>query len=99
MPLPLPALFAPVPNEPALTTAYRRGPELVSFGRSGHITPNHQLFGGDTHLNIDARHSTDPAATAAAVHRVLQPYLPHIAAMAATANNERNARRPPSARR
>lgn len=76
-----------------------RGPELVSFGRSGHITPNHQLFGGDTHLNIDARHSTDPAATAAAVHRVLQPYLPHIAAMAATANNERNARRPPSARR
>ena len=52
-----------------------RGPELVHFGKSGHVTPNNELGDmigvfqhvGDVH--IDARGAHDQAAIEAAAHR------------------------------
>lgn len=46
-----------------------RGPEVVRFGSSGHVTPNHQL--GGMVINVDARGATDPAAIEAAAHRAV----------------------------
>ena len=54
-----------------------RGPELVHFGRSGHVTPNNELgdalgSGGFQHIgdvHVDARGSGDRAGVEAAAHR------------------------------
>jgi hypothetical protein len=59
-----------------LSVVGENGPELFSPGTSGRIIPNHQLSiggGGATHnYSIDARGSTDPAATRAAVQQGVQ---------------------------
>ena len=75
--IPIPG-FAEGGDVAAGTTAWvgERGPELVHFGSSAHVTPNHKLGGasgmhiGDVH--IDARGATDPAAIEAAAHRGYQ---------------------------
>lgn len=51
------------------------GPELFLPRGSGSIVPNDKLGGfgsGETHIHIDARGATDPAATAVAVHRAIE---------------------------
>jgi hypothetical protein len=67
------------------------GPELINPGFSGHVTPNNQLGGGgDTHINVDARGSNDPAAIEAAVRRS----APHIIAAGMQASHAAKARSP-----
>jgi hypothetical protein len=69
------------------------GPEVLTPGMSGHITPNNQLTGGgasgDTHIHIDARGSSDPMAVHAAIRRA----LPHAVAASVQAVHKSNARR------
>ena len=61
-----------------LSVVGENGPELFNPSTSGTIIPNHQISvggggGGDTHnYHIDARGSTDPAATRAAVQQGIQ---------------------------
>ena len=74
-----------------------RGPELLNLPRGSSVTPNHALpkMGGDTHMySIDARGSTDPAQTEAAVHRVMQQYVPGIVQASVGANRDAALRRP-----
>jgi hypothetical protein len=81
------------------------GPEILNIGSaSGHVTPNSQLqnFGGDTHFHdnrtIDARGSTDVAATKAMIDRALTKSTPATIAMAVSAVSDYR-RRMPSTRR
>jgi hypothetical protein len=61
-------------NMPAIVG--ERGPELFVPSSAGRIVPNDALGGGtaDTHLHIDARGATDPAATEMSIHRALRSY-------------------------
>jgi hypothetical protein len=53
-----------------------KGPEPFIPKTAGTIIPNHMLGGGgDTHIHVDARGSSDPAAMHAAIMRA----APHIA--------------------
>jgi hypothetical protein len=54
------------------------GPELFTPGAGGHITPNHELGGGDTHVHVDARGATDPAMVQVMVQRGIAQAMPHI---------------------
>jgi hypothetical protein len=82
-------------NHPMLVG--ERGPELMTPGFSGHVTPNNQLGGGgggDTHIHVDARGSNDPAAIHAAIMRA----APHIVAASVQANHQAAKRRSPGGR-
>jgi hypothetical protein len=50
-----------------------RGPELVTFGASGYVTPNHMLGGGGGTTNIYVQ-SLDPAGAGKAVVAALREY-------------------------
>ncbi len=82
-----------------------QGPELVQFGSNAHVTPNNKLTswnpGGTshTHINVDARGSSDPAQTAAMVHQAIRAAAPHIVAASLHASDQRNARLPPAQRK
>jgi hypothetical protein len=73
-----------------------RGPELFVPPSSGTIVPNHKLggLGGGHTINIDARHSTDPAQTAMMVREAIRQAAPHIAGAAVTHINEHIKRNP-----
>lgn len=76
-----------------------KGPELVNLPHGSSVIPNHALAGrGDMHYHVDARGSTDPAATEAAVHRGILAAAPRIAAMAIKGGREQ-AMRSPSTKR
>jgi hypothetical protein len=77
-----------------------RGPELFMPGSSGHVVPSHALSGGGVTQNfhVDARGSTDPAQTAAMVHRVMRQYAPGIVAASVKAVGARQGRLPSSRR-
>ena len=70
-----------------------KGPELFVPSTSGRIAPNGS-FGGAPVINIDNRGVNDPAASAAAIHRAMAVYLPHIGNMAMSASRD-NRRRVP----
>lgn len=57
-----------------------RGPELFTPNTGGQISSNDRLVsgGGETSIYIDARGSTDPAATEAAVDRALAALAPAL---------------------
>jgi hypothetical protein len=75
------------------------GPEILVPGNSGSIIPNHQIGGGTTHnISIDARGSTDPAATEAAIHRAMGQYLPAAVGASVGAVKEQSRRVPLSHR-
>jgi hypothetical protein len=86
-----------VAGRPALVGEH--GPELFMPGSAGTIIPNHKLSssGHTTHIAIDARGSTDPAQTEAAVHRAVRQYIPSIVATTRMAVAE-DKRRSPSSR-
>jgi hypothetical protein len=83
-------------NRPLLVG--ENGPEIVSFGSPGHVTPNHEAFGDTNHVYIDASNSNDPAATEAAVHRAMKQYLPRYVSSAINGVQERHKRLPLSRR-
>jgi hypothetical protein len=66
------------------------GPELLTPGSSGHVSPNSSLGGTSHTYNIDARGSNDPAAIHAAVARA----LPHAVAASVQANHQAKMRSP-----
>lgn len=73
-----------------------RGPEVLTLGSSGHVTPNSRIGGSSSTVhnwNIDARGSNDPAAIHAAVMRA----APHIIA-ASVQTQHSAAKRSPSGR-
>jgi hypothetical protein len=70
------------------------GPELFVPSGSGRIIPNSAL-GGTSHVwNIDARGSSDPAATRFAVQRAILDAAPRIAAGSIAASRDLAARKP-----
>ncbi len=77
-----------------------RGPELFMPHSSGQIVPNHALGGGGMtqHIHVDARGATDPAQTAATVHRVMRQYAPQLVEASVKAVSARQARLPASHR-
>jgi hypothetical protein len=77
-----------------------RGPELFMPHSSGQIVPNHALGGGGMtqHIHVDARGATDPAQTAATVHRVMRQYAPQLVEASVKAVSARQARLPSSHR-
>ncbi|HMH14678.1 MAG TPA: phage tail tape measure C-terminal domain-containing protein [Edaphobacter sp.] len=83
-----------------------QGPELFVPSSSGSIVPNHKLSSvssgaGGIHFAagaIDARHSTDPAQTEAAIHRAISAAAPHIMAGAVNLGKNMSQRRPSTAR-
>lgn len=78
-------------NRPMLVG--EEGPELLTPGMSGHITPNSQIGGGgDTHhhTTINVTGNQDPAAVNAAVRRA----LPHAVAASVQATHQDHRRRP-----
>ena len=82
-----------IANRPAIVG--EAGPELFMPASSGTIVPNHMLGGGDTHqYSIDARGSTDPAATEAAVHRAMRSYGPQFVSAAVARVKDINRRSP-----
>jgi hypothetical protein len=86
-----------VANRPMLVGD--KGPEILMPGNSGSIIPNHQINGGTTHsISIDARGSTDPAATEAAIHRAMGQYLPAAVGASVGAVKEQGRRVPLSHR-
>lgn len=85
-----------VANRPSIVG--ERGPEMFVPHASGTIVPNNALGGTTNHLYVDARGSTDPAQTEAAVHRALGRYGPGIISAAVNAVNEQQKRKPLSSR-
>jgi hypothetical protein len=88
-------------NGPALVG--ENGPELFMPSTSGHIVPNYRLnvgdSGGTTHnWNIDARGSSNPSETEAAVQRGIARAAPQIVAASVAATQSRNQRIPGSRR-
>jgi hypothetical protein len=84
-------------NMPAIVG--ENGPELFLPSAGGRIVPNDAAFGGGSPtINIDNRGNPDPAASAAAMHRVVASYLPHIRGMAVNSVLDYNRRVPPSRR-
>jgi len=80
-------------NMPSLVG--EKGPELFMPRTSGRIIPNGSFGGGQTVNNyFDNRGNSDPAASEAAMHRVVRSYLPHISGMATNAIRDSNRRRP-----
>jgi hypothetical protein len=74
-----------------------RGPELVNMPRGSSVTPNNRLSGmGGATVHVDARGSSNPAETEAAVHRAMTEYLPHVVAASVRAVGERRDRMPSS---
>jgi hypothetical protein len=74
------------------------GPELFVPKVSGTVVPNGK-FGGGTHTtHVDARGSTNPAETEAAVHRAMSQYIPGIVKSSVSAVTEKNRRSPLSKR-
>lgn len=72
-----------------------RGPELFMPRTSGTIVPNDRIGGaGDTHIHIDARGATDPAATAVAVQRAIRQMGHAAVHQAVHAMHETKARTP-----
>ncbi|MBB6144713.1 hypothetical protein HNQ77_002669 [Silvibacterium bohemicum] len=99
--IPLQGFFAAggdvVANRPAMIG--EAGPEVFWPHSAGTIIPNNQLGGSTNHnISIDARGSTDPAATEAAVHRAMSRYLPSSVAASVAAVQDRNRRVPLSTR-
>ena len=82
----------PIPsNMPAIVG--ENGPEIFMPHSSGRIIPNDKAFGGgDTHIHVDARGSTDPAAVEASVHRAMRPYMRQMPQMAVAAVRDHNSR-------
>ncbi len=76
------------------------GPEVwhVPSGASGSIIPNHALGGTTNHVYVDATGSQDPSSVEAAVHRAMGQYLPYSVGASVQAVQERQKRRPLSAR-
>jgi hypothetical protein len=89
------------PFSPGFAVVGEQGPELVHFGGSGHVTPNHKLSslgGGETHhhWNIDARGSSNPAETMALVQRGIMQAAPHLIAASVQAGRNDNMRTAPT---
>jgi hypothetical protein len=74
-----------------------RGPELFVPHTSGRVVPNGS-FGTSHNISIDARGSSDPAATEAAVHRAMSQYLPAAVGASVGAVKEQGRRVPLSHR-
>ena len=74
------------------------GRERFTPTQDGKITPNNSMGGPSQVNHIDARFSSDPAQTEAAIHRAMGQYAPHIAAGANRAAMEQKARAPLSKR-
>lgn len=77
------------------------GPEILAGAGGRTVIPNHKIgMGGNVTItnHIDARGSTDPAATEATVHRVMRGYMPQIQAGSKSALMDYNRRVPPSKR-
>jgi len=80
-------------NYPAIVG--EQGPELFMPASSGRIIPNDQLGGTMQHtVNVDARGSSDPAATEMAVHRAMRAYLPQMGSIAIAAMQDHRNRTP-----
>lgn len=73
------------------------GPEKFVPYTNGRIVPHNALAGGGHPVYIDARGSSDPAQTEAAVHRAMRQYMPQAIAMAGAVSRDHAARRPASA--
>lgn len=59
-----------------------RGPELVNLPRGSQVIPNNQLGSvGGISISVDARGSTDPAGTEAAVKRAVRESISQIRSM------------------
>ena len=89
------AAGGPIPsNMPSLVG--ENGPELFMPSTAGRIVPNNALGGGggDTHLHIDARGATDPAAVEFAVNRAINRAMRQVPAMAIGAVRSYNRARP-----
>lgn len=89
-----------IPGMPAIVG--EKGPELFVPPSSGSIVPNSKLkkgLGGDTHINIDARGSQDPAQTMAQIHAYVSAAAPSFIMAAEAHINSRNARTPSTTRR
>jgi lambda family phage tail tape measure protein len=89
-----------IPGMPALVG--EKGPELFVPPSSGSIVPNSRLKGiggGDTHINIDARGSQDPAQTMAQIHAYVSAAAPQFIQAAEAHINSKNSRSPSSSRR
>ncbi|HUN99234.1 MAG TPA: hypothetical protein VMU69_23760, partial [Bradyrhizobium sp.] len=84
-------------NHPAIVG--EQGPELFMPSSAGRIIPNDQLGGGgDTHVHVDARGSSNPAETEMAVHRAMRAYLPQMGSIAVAAVQNQRQRTPLSRR-
>jgi hypothetical protein len=89
----------PIPsNMPAIVG--ENGPELFMPSSSGRIVPNDALgaSGGGHTFNIDARGSTDPAATEFAVRRGMNEVLRQVPGLAIAGLREYNRGRPATSR-
>lgn len=76
-----------------------RGPELFMPATSGRIIPNDRLDSmGGTSIHVDARGSTDPAATEMAVHRAMRGYMAMVPNVAVSAVRNYNSRVPSNMR-
>lgn len=74
------------------------GREKVFLPAGSHVTPNHEMGSGDTHIHIDARDSSDPAQTEARLHRAIQSYIPGIVGASLAAQREQRMRQPSTKR-
>ena len=75
------------------------GPELFVPRVSGKVVPNGKFGGSTTHpVHVDARGSTHPAETEAAVHRAMSKYMKPMMSGAVSAVKEQQRRSPLSKR-
>jgi hypothetical protein len=75
------------------------GPELFVPQVSGKVVPNGKYGGSTSHtVHVDARGSTHPAETEAAVHRAMSKYMKPMMSGAVNAVKEQQRRSPLSKR-
>jgi SLT domain-containing protein len=51
-----------------------RGPELVTMGRSGHVTPNNRMGGGSVTINVNVAATADRVAIGRELVAAIQQY-------------------------